>query len=232
MNRIIRPTDQRIVLPGTEPQRILDVAVDREGLPPGKVWGLIQMRREKYLRAIAKLKKLTDIEPGKLSEMTRNLIRVIITDVDEAITKHHQPIPGESVDWINDHLDAGYKVILHSNSKSTPRIADLCEQTKGRIYVVETTTPKPGTKGFRAVLTRFNAQPTEAIMIGDNPSTDGGSNRIGIPFVQVEPIPPHEDELSLRRKLQIASRRAAIEKSEEFDHLYGRRVIRDGYVWG
>lgn len=90
---------------------------------------------------------------------------------------------------------AGIALCVVSNSRK-PRALPFCERT-GIGCVRES--KKPFSRGIRACLTQYGAQPSEAALVGDQIFTDVlGANCAGLTSILVKPIRLHNIWLKLR----------------------------------
>ena len=200
--------------------------LSREGMGIAKLTAQARMLHPSNMRAVAKLDTFAQVDLEAIANAINNRVELAILDVDELLAPHHGPVLAENVEKIREMLAEGVKIAIYSNSKATQRLVDLYDQTGEGIYVHSTRFPKPRPEGFTQILNAYGLPVSNAIMVGDNPLTDGGSNLAGVEYVQVAPIAPlPEERLSVSRRTQMASREFAINLSAFYDDIYGRTPL-------
>ena len=137
--------------------------------------------------------KLTDLTPEFLRE---HGVRLLMLDFDNTMLPYTSRIPTpELLAWIGRMKEAGIALCVVSNSKK-PKSAEFC-----RAHGVDCInhSKKPGGRGIRQCLARFEAAPEESALAGDQIFTDVlGANRAGAASILVKPIHLHNIWLKLR----------------------------------
>ncbi len=149
-------------------------------------------------RSTAAFRKTTDITPEFLK---KNNIKGLILDLDNTLTTHDNPKPGEGVlEWLQLMKESGIKLMIVSNNHA-PRVkpfADMLELD----FVSEG--KKPLTKGFTEAVKLMGLSRNEVAAVGDQIFTDVlGANLFGIKMLYVVPI-EHEKTtfFKVKRKLE------------------------------
>lgn len=147
---------------------------DREGLPGA-------MRPFCPSHAVHKLQDV-NLEGLKARGKT-----VILIDVDNTLVKWRtEDFEDHTLAWLAEAKALGFNVAIISNTRNVERLARLSEKLgvktmRGRF--------KPSRVMFKQALAAFNAEPKDAIMIGDQLFTDVfGANRAGVESVWLQPI--------------------------------------------
>ncbi len=140
--------------------------------------------------------KLTDISVDFLRKQN---IRLLLMDFDNTMLPYTTDTPTkELLDWVKGMRQGGITLCIVSNSKKQ-RVPEF-SKTYGIPCV--THAGKPGTKGIREAIARFEGMP--AALVGDQIYTDVlGANRAGIPSIIVKSIHNHNVWLKLRHLLEI-----------------------------
>ena len=137
--------------------------------------------------------KLTDVTPEFLRE---HGIRLLMLDFDNTMLPYTSRTPTpELLRWIDGMKRSGISLCVVSNSRK-PKSASFC---KAHNLACITHSKKPGGKGIRRCLARFDAAPGEAALAGDQIFTDVlGANCAGAASILVKPIHLHNIWLKLR----------------------------------
>ena len=137
--------------------------------------------------------KLTDVSPDFLHERG---IDLLMLDFDNTMLPYTSRIPTEELlRWIDGMKRGGVRLCVVSNSKKQ-KAAGFC---KAHNIPCITHSKKPGGRGIRQCLARFDAQPGQAALAGDQIFTDVlGANRAGATSILVKPIHLHNIWLKLR----------------------------------
>ena len=137
--------------------------------------------------------KLTDVRPEFLRQRG---IRLLMLDFDNTMLPYTSGIPGaELLAWIDEMKRGGIQLCVVSNSKKQKSPA-FC---RAHNLACITHSRKPGGRGIRQCLARFDAEPGEAALAGDQIFTDVlGANRAGATSILVKPIHLHNVWLKLR----------------------------------
>lgn len=200
----------------------------REGVSGDKFEALGQLLIPDNNKAIVKVDKFTSINIERIQQITGNSINCVILDVDETVAEHHGEILQENIEHIAMMVNMGIVVIINSNMKATSRYDVLKEMFGDRIIIHCSEYSKPSLENYEECLDLVQMHPYNTMMAGDNPLTDGGSYKAGIPFAQVTPIPTRSiKNLHPKRIFQKASRSFYRALSDHFDFLYDRDVIRE-----
>ena len=137
--------------------------------------------------------KLTDVTPAFLRERG---VRLLMLDFDNTMLPYTSKIPTqELLTWIDGMKRGGIQLCVVSNSKKN-KAPGFC---RAHNIACVTRSKKPGRRGIRQCLARFDAAPSEAALAGDQIFTDVlGANRAGALSILVKPIHLHNIWLKLR----------------------------------
>lgn len=140
------------------------------------------MTLENYMPDFA-LEKAYDVTVDSLKKQG---IKVVFVDLDNTLIAWNNPDgTPEMRQWLHDLQDAGIPVVVVSNNKY--------ERVKRAVapfeIEFEAFALKPFTFGINRALKRFDVQPYEVIMIGDQLMTDiRAAKRAGLKSVLVKPL--------------------------------------------
>lgn len=154
---------------------------------------------------------LTDLTPELLE--SRN-IRLLMMDFDNTIVPYTTDIPTEEMArWLRDMSGSQVRICVVSNSHND-RVPAFCESCG---IPCVTHAKKPGIKGIRECLERFQIPAAEAALVGDQIYTDTlGANRAGVTSILVRAIDNHNIWLKLRHVAELpfifAARRRSVIK--------------------
>ncbi len=125
-----------------------------------------------------------------LSALKEKGIKAIIADLDNTLVPWRSTeIKDTLIDWVKDVRNAELSLAIVSNNTSR-RVNGLSEQL-GVIAVPSAV--KPRRRAFRNVAERFNLDPSEIAVVGDQLLTDIlGGNRTGMYTILVTPISSNE----------------------------------------
>jgi hypothetical protein len=137
--------------------------------------------------------KLTDVTPEFLRARG---VRLLMLDFDNTMLPYTSKIPTEELlTWIDGMKRDGVELCVVSNSKKA-KAAGFC---KAHNIACITHSKKPGRRGIRQCLARFDAEAQESALAGDQIFTDVlGANRAGALSILVKPIHLHNIWLKLR----------------------------------
>lgn len=140
--------------------------------------------------------KLTDISVDFLRKQG---IELLLMDFDNTMLPYTTNEPTkELLEWMKGMEQGGIKLCIVSNSKKR-RVPDF-SQAYGVPCI--THAGKPGTRGIREAMARFNHLSTA--LVGDQIYTDVlGANRAEIPSIIVKSIHNHNVWLKLRHLLEL-----------------------------
>ena len=117
-----------------------------------------------------------------------NKINAVFLDVDNTLTTHDNPAPGDGVEkWLEDAKNAGLKLLILSNNtveRVTPfaKMLGLDFEAHGK---------KPLRSGYLRAIKKLGISPKEALAIGDQIFTDVlGARLCGIHCIFTDPIEP------------------------------------------
>ncbi|MCI8622356.1 MAG: YqeG family HAD IIIA-type phosphatase [Provencibacterium sp.] len=132
-----------------------------------------------------RFRSVCDISPTFLLEKG---LRNLVLDVDNTLTTHDHPDPGEGVAaWLQSLRESGIRAVILSNNNADrvrPFAAQLC-------LPFEADGAKPLTGGYERCRRRFGCGKNEMATVGDQLLTDiWGGWRYGIPTILVDPIEP------------------------------------------
>lgn len=128
---------------------------------------------------------VTAITPEFLRE---NQIKALVLDVDNTLTTHGNPVPGEGVlDWLAQMKQAGIPMMIVSNN-SEARVRPFAELL-GVDYIARGF--KPLTVGMTKACKSFGLSPDQVAIVGDQLFTDilGGKWK-GMRSILTEPLHP------------------------------------------
>ncbi|MCJ7428028.1 YqeG family HAD IIIA-type phosphatase [Streptococcus suis] len=140
------------------------------------------MSLENYMPDFA-LEKAYDVT---VESLKKHGIKVVFVDLDNTLIAWNNPDgTPEMRQWLHDLQDAGIPVVVVSNNKYE-RVKRAVEKFG---IEFETFALKPFTFGINRALKRFDVQPYEVIMIGDQLMTDiRAAKRAGLKSVLVKPL--------------------------------------------
>ena len=140
---------------------------------------------------------VTDLTPDYLLSKG---VSLLMLDFDNTIVPYITNDPTDQMlCWLKNMLASDVKICVVSNSKRD-RVKVFCKK-----YGIECIThaKKPFSKGIRTCLTRFNKQPRECAIAGDQIFTDTlGGNCAGLTSILVRPINNHNFWLKARHVLE------------------------------
>lgn len=117
--------------------------------------------------------------------------KLILLDIDNTIVHWRQEnFEPEVLAWIEKAKQIGFKLAALSNTRHPERLNRIAEKLeipviRGRF--------KPSTEMYRAALAKFDCEPRDAVMIGDQLFTDVlGANRSGIEAIWVHQRSPKD----------------------------------------
>nr|WP_244227048.1 YqeG family HAD IIIA-type phosphatase [Streptococcus suis] len=121
-----------------------------------------------------------------VESLKKHGIKVVFVDLDNTLIAWNNPDgTPEMRQWLHDLQDAGIPVVVVSNNKYE-RVKRAVEKLG---IEFEAFALKPFTFGINRALKRFDVQPYEVIMIGDQLMTDiRAAKRAGLKSVLVKPL--------------------------------------------
>ncbi|MBY4965969.1 YqeG family HAD IIIA-type phosphatase [Streptococcus suis] len=140
------------------------------------------MSLENYMPDFA-LEKVYDVT---VESLKKHGIKVVFVDLDNTLIAWNNPDgTPEMRQWLHDLQDAGIPVVVVSNNKYE-RVKRAVEKFG---IEFEAFALKPFTFGINRALKRFDVQPQEVVMIGDQLMTDiRAAKRAGLKSVLVKPL--------------------------------------------
>ena len=137
--------------------------------------------------------RLTDLTPQLLKEKG---IRLLMLDFDNTIVPYTTSHPTKEMSaWLHQMAGSDIQLCVVSNSKKQ-RVKIFC---KAWGIPCITHAQKPFSKGIRRCLAKFQMQPQEAALVGDQIYTDTlGANAVGVQSILVKAIDNHNIWLKLR----------------------------------
>lgn len=140
------------------------------------------MSLENYMPDFA-LEKAYDVT---VESLKKHGIKVVFVDLDNTLIAWNNPDgTPEMRQWLHDLQDAGIPVVVVSNNKYE-RVKRAVEKFG---IEFEAFALKPFTLGINRALKRFDVQPYEVVMIGDQLMTDiRAAKRAGLKSVLVKPL--------------------------------------------
>nr|WP_226960876.1 YqeG family HAD IIIA-type phosphatase [Streptococcus suis] len=121
-----------------------------------------------------------------VKSLKKHGIKVVFVDLDNTLIAWNNPDgTPEMRQWLHDLQDAGIPVVVVSNNKYE-RVKRAVEKFG---IEFEAFALKPFTFGINRALKRFDVQPYEVVMIGDQLMTDiRAAKRAGLKSVLVKPL--------------------------------------------
>ena len=142
--------------------------------------------------------ELPDITPELLRKRG---IRLLMLDFDNTIVPYTTNVPTAKMEqWLVDMLSSEIQLCVVSNSKRD-RVKIFCEK-----YGIDCITHarKPFPDGIRRCLARYQIDPQNALMVGDQIYTDTlGANGTGVTSILVKAIDNHNIWLKLRHVAEL-----------------------------
>ena len=142
--------------------------------------------------------ELTDLTPELLHS---HGIRLLMMDFDNTIVPYTTDVPTEKMAaWIRDMLASDIRLCVVSNSHNN-RVKIFCGK-----YGIPCIThaKKPGTKGIKECLAKFQIPASSAALVGDQIYTDTlGGNSAGVRSILVRAIDNHNFWLKARHVLEL-----------------------------
>ncbi len=131
----------------------------------------------------AAFRRVTEITPDILKKMG---IRGLILDLDNTLTTHDNPVPGEGVlDWLDVMKKNNIRLMIVSNNHA-PRVKPFADML-GLEFVSEG--KKPLTKGFKEAVEKMGIPKKYIAAVGDQIFTDVlGAGLFGVKMLYVDPI--------------------------------------------
>jgi len=143
-------------------------------------------------------KRITDLTPQQLSSRK---IKLLMMDFDNTIVPYTTDAPTDAViQWLDCMKSSEIKLCVVSNSKRD-RVKIFCKK-----YGLDciTRAKKPFSKGIRECMRRYDMQPWECALVGDQIYTDTlGANGCGVTSILVEAIDNHNFWLKARHVLEM-----------------------------
>jgi len=140
---------------------------------------------------------VTELTPAFLQEQG---IALLMLDFDNTIVPYTTNIPTPEMEiWLRCMVRVGVKLCVVSNSHKD-RVKIFCKK-----YGIPCIThaKKPFSKGIKACLAKFHADPEECALVGDQIFTDTlGANSAGLRSILVKPINNHNFWLKARHVLE------------------------------
>lgn len=131
-------------------------------------------------------------------------IELLMMDFDNTIVPYTTNTPTREVmQWLKDLQNAGVKLCVVSNSKKQ-RVPFFCKEN-GLDCITHSKKPFP--KGIRQCLQKYNIDPKNAAIVGDQIFTDTlGGNGCKVTSILVQPIHNHNLPLKARYVLELPMR--------------------------
>lgn len=142
--------------------------------------------------------RITDIPVSFLQDRK---IKLLLLDFDNTMLPYTSNEPTEQLlQWLDEMKNAGITLCITSNShkQRVPRFA--------KQYALHCVTgaKKPGTKGIKEAMARFNIDKEQTALVGDQIFTDVlGANLAGVRSVIVQSIHNHNFWLKLRHVFEV-----------------------------
>ncbi len=131
----------------------------------------------------AAFRRITEITPDILKKLG---IRGLILDLDNTLTTHDNPVPGDGVlEWLDIMKKNNIMLMIVSNNHS-PRVKPFADML-GLDFVSEG--KKPLTKGFKEAAEKMGISKKYIAAVGDQMFTDVlGAGLFGVKMLYVDPI--------------------------------------------
>ena len=131
----------------------------------------------------AAFRRVTEITPDILKKLG---IRGLILDLDNTLTTHDNPVPGDGVlDWLDVMKKNNIRLMIVSNNHA-PRVKPFADML-GLEFVSEG--KKPLTKGFKEAVEKMGIPKKHIAAVGDQIFTDVlGAGLFGVKMLYVDPI--------------------------------------------
>ncbi len=115
-------------------------------------------------------------------------IELIIFDVDDTLTGHHNKIGSKSLRLLSN-LEKKFKIAILSNC-TTNRRNEIHKMLSSIQFYIPNKAGKPGVNGYKKIFDQYQIKPHQAVMIGDKFSMDMWSaHKAGIKHkILVEPF--------------------------------------------
>ena len=141
---------------------------------------------------------LTDVTEELLR---RRGIKLLMLDFDNTIVPYTTSVPAAKMEnWLKTMVKSDIRLFVVSNSHKD-RVKFFCE--KYGIPCI-TNANKPFSKGIRECLERYQMEPTECALVGDQIFTDTlGANCTGVTSILVKAIDNHNIWLKLRHVAEM-----------------------------
>ncbi len=162
-------------------------------------------------------RRITDIPVSHFASIG---VKALILDIDNTLTTHDNPVPGEGVlEWLAAVQAAGVRCILLSNNHP-PRVEPFA-RVLGLPFEAEASKPLPG--GCRRACKAMGSSREETALIGDQIFTDVLAGRLGgYHTILLEPIEPEKTRFfRLKRRLEKPFLRAFERKNSRRKEAVG-----------
>jgi hypothetical protein len=152
---------------------------------------------------------IAEIDPTALQ---RKGIQAVIFDIDQTLTRHHEPKLHESIEESFQRIKSRMKVCAISNyagiraDDRQGHQADAVERVLG-VKVIRGEKKKPSPELYVKALAYLQSKPRETAMVGDRIFTDVlGAKRLNLYTVLVHPLDPTGDPWYIKgiRHLEMA----------------------------
>ncbi len=141
---------------------------------------------------------LTDVSPELLHSRG---VKLLMLDFDNTIVPYTTSTPTEKMKtWLEEMVKSDIQLCVVSNSHKD-RVKIFCAQ-----YGIDCITHanKPFSKGIRECLAKYQCDPKECALVGDQIFTDTlGANCTGVTSILVKAIDNHNIWLKLRHGLEM-----------------------------
>ncbi len=151
-------------------------------------------------------KSLKEINFTRLKEEG---IKVLLLDMDNTILKYGEKEIEKDLSDLITTLKSSFTLIIFSNSPKTKvkKIAESIDLP----YI--SFAFKPSKRGFKKVFKKYQVQPEEVAIIGDQLLTDiKGGNKVGITTILVEPLNKEDEiltKINRKREMRILKKMGA-----------------------
>ena len=144
------------------------------------------------------IRAITDLTVPMLQELE---IRLLMLDFDNTIVPYTTDVPTEQMrQWLEEMNRSEIAVCVVSNSRNS-RVVRFCEKLGLECI---THAKKPFSRGIRQCLERYQIDPADCALAGDQIYTDTlGANCAGVRSILVEAIDNHNIWLKLRHLAEL-----------------------------
>ena len=128
---------------------------------------------------------------GKMAEIIKNKIKVLILDVDNTLIDYYENLSEEVQEWAKNLRGQGVKLYILSNTNDEEKVKKVAQKLN---IPYKHFAMKPLKRGFKKIEKETQIQAENIAVVGDQIFTDVlGGNRSGMFTILVEPIDNKKD---------------------------------------